>query len=214
MLILLFPQMIRGIEWMRRQLQRRNLQQKRNSVVNRSQGTLSKGDEEMGSEIIQDEEAMKRIEELVVSDRSSTMLVCIQGTEEGEVCGEIYSCYLKEPIWFSGVGDMVLKLDEMCNWVGAPYPTTDYRFLNREMERQYREDSAHHPQVSRDNLVYSIDRIPFQHALKAREVLVVYIKYRQNSSLQGSVRGRITKGEVVSFRSALELMRMVRMIQV
>ena len=63
---------------MRRQLQRRNLQQKRNSVVNRSQGTLSKGDEEMGSEIIQDEEAMKRIEELVVSDRSSTMLVCIQ----------------------------------------------------------------------------------------------------------------------------------------
>ena len=102
----------------------------------------------------------------------------------------------------------------MCNWVGAPYPTTDYRFLNREMERQYREDSAHHPQVSRDNLVYSIDRIPFQHALMAREVLVVYIKYRQNSSLQGSVRGRITKGEVVSFRSALELMRMVRMIQV
>ena len=45
----------------------------------------------MGSEIIQDEEAMKRIEELVVSDRSSTMLVCVQGTEEGELCGEIYS---------------------------------------------------------------------------------------------------------------------------
>ena len=75
---------------MRRQLQRRNLQQKRNSVVNRSQGTLSKGDEEMGSEIIQDEEAMKRIEELVVSDRSSTMLVCIQGTEEGEVLSLIH----------------------------------------------------------------------------------------------------------------------------
>ncbi|NDO32900.1 hypothetical protein FMM82_35745, partial [[Clostridium] clostridioforme] len=72
----------------------------------------------MGSEIIQDEEAMKRIEELVVSDRSSTMLVCVQGTEEGELCGEIYSCYLKDPIWFRGVGDLVLKLDEMCNWVG------------------------------------------------------------------------------------------------
>ena len=144
----------------------------------------------MGGTLVQDEEAIKRIEELIVSDRASTMLVCIQGTREGEPCGEIY------------------------NWVGAPHPTTDNRFLNREMERQYREDSARHPQVSRDNLVYSIDRIPFQHALKAREVLVVYIKYRQNSSLQGSVRGRITKGEVVSFRSALELMRMVRMIQV
>ena len=64
---------------------------------------------------------------------------------------------------------------DRCNWVGAPHPTTDYRFLNREMERQYWEDSAHHPQVSRDNLGYSIDRMPFQHALKAREVLVVYI---------------------------------------
>ena len=168
----------------------------------------------MGGTLVQDEEAIKRIEELIVSDRASTMLVCIQGTREGEPWGEIYNCYLREPVLFNGAGAMVLKLDEMCNWVGAPYPTTDYRFLNREMERQYREDSAHHPQVSRDNLVYSIDRIPFHHALKAREVLVVYIKYRQNSSLQGSVRGRITKGEVVSFRSALELMRMVRMIQV
>lgn len=168
----------------------------------------------MGGTLVQDEEAIKRIEELIVSDRASTMLVCIQGTREGEPWGEIYNCYLREPVLFNGAGDMVLKLDEMCNWVGAPYPTTDYRFLNREMERQYREDSARHPQVSRDNLVYSVDRIPFPHALKAREVLVVYIKYRQNSSLQGSVRGRITKGEVVSFRSALELMRMVRMIQV
>ena len=138
----------------------------------------------MGGTLVQDEEAIKRIEELIVSDRASTMLVCIQGTREGEPWGEIYNCYLREPVLFNGAGDMVLKLDEMCNWVGAPHPTTDYRFLNREMERQY------------------------------REVLVVYIKYRQNSSLQGSVRGRITKGEVVSFRSALELMRMVRMIQV
>ena len=145
----------------------------------------------MGGTLVQDEEAIKRIEELIVSDRASTMLVCIQGTREGEPWGEIYNCYLREPVLFNGAGDMVLKLDEMCNWVGAPHPTTDNRFLNREMERQYREDSARHPQVSRDN-----------------------IKYRQNSSLQGSVRGRITKGEVVSFRSALELMRMVRMIQV
>ncbi len=62
---------------------------------------------------------MKRIEELVVADRSSgTMLVCIQGTEEGEVCGEIYSCYLKEHRYGSAERETwCLKLDEMCNWV-------------------------------------------------------------------------------------------------
>ena len=167
----------------------------------------------MGSEIIQDEEAMKRIEELVVSDRSSTMLVCVQGTEEGELCGEIYSCYLKDPIWFRGVGDLVLKLDEMCNWVGMPHATTDPRFLNLETERLYREASSHHPQADRSNLTYTMDQIPFKQALKAREVLIVYVKYRQFSSLQGSIRGKITKGKVVNFRSALELMRMISMIQ-
>ena len=162
----------------------------------------------MGSEIIQDEEAMKRIEELVVSDRSSTMLVCVQGTEEGELCGEIYSCYLKDPIWFRGVGDLVLKLDEMCNWVGMPHATTDPRFLNLETERRYREASSHHPQADRSNLTYTMDQIPFKQALKAREVLIIYVKYRQ-----GSIRGKITKGKVVNFRSALELMRMISMIQ-
>lgn len=167
----------------------------------------------MNSEMIQDEEAMKRIEELVVSDRSSTMLVCVQGTEEGELCGGIYSCYLKDPIWFRGVGDLVLKLDEMCNWVGMPLATTDPRFLNLEMERRYREASSQHPQADRSNLTYTMDQIPFKQALKAREVLIVYVKYRQFSSLQGSIRGKITKGKVVNFRSALELMRMVSMIQ-
>lgn len=51
----------------------------------------------MGSEIIQDEEAMKRIEELVVSDRSSTMLVCVQGTEEGSCAGKFTAATLRTP---------------------------------------------------------------------------------------------------------------------
>ena len=64
----------------------------------------------MGGTLVQDEEAIKRIEELIVSDRASTMLVCIQGTREGEPWGEIYNCYLREPVLFNGAGDMVLKL--------------------------------------------------------------------------------------------------------
>ena len=36
----------------------------------------------MGGTLVQDEEAIKRIEELIVSDRASTMLVCIQGRME------------------------------------------------------------------------------------------------------------------------------------
>ena len=43
----------------------------------------------MGGTLVQDEEAIKRIEELIVSDRASTMLVCIQGTREGEPWGNL-----------------------------------------------------------------------------------------------------------------------------
>lgn len=167
----------------------------------------------MNNVMTQDKEAMKRIEEFVVSDRASTVLACIQGTGEGGPYGELYNCYLKEPVIFSGAGDMVIKLDEICNWVGAPQRTTDSRFLNEEMERRYRNISSSHPEVSRSNLEFNIEQIPFHGALKAREVLVIYVKYRQYSSMQGSIRGRLTLGKIVNFRSGLELLRMMEMIE-
>ena len=49
---------------------------------------------------------------------------------------------------------------------------------------------------------------------KAREVLIAIVKYRQNSTLQGSIRGRLTKSMDVNFRSALELMRMMQMMEI
>ncbi|MCD7992775.1 MAG: hypothetical protein LUK37_13765 [Clostridia bacterium] len=168
----------------------------------------------MSNMMTQDKEAIKRIEELVVSDRASTVMVCVQGVGEGGLYGEMYNCYLKDSVRFCGVGDMVLKLDDICEWVGAPQRTTEPRFLNTEMEKKYRIAVSQHPEVDRNNLVYSINEIPFQNALKAREVLVVYVKYRQNSSLQGSIRGRLTKGEIVSFRSGMELIRMMQMIEI
>lgn len=67
----------------------------------------------MNGRLVQDEEAIRRIEELIVSDRASTMMVCIQGTKEGEPYGEICNCYLREPVPYNGAGDMILKLDEL-----------------------------------------------------------------------------------------------------
>ena len=56
--------------------------------------------------------------------------------------------------------------------------------------------------------------MPFPEAQKAREVLIAIVKYRQNSTLQGSIRGRLTKSMDVNFRSALELMRMMQMMEI
>ena len=68
-------------------------------------------------------------------------------------------------------------------------------------------------EIIRDKQMGGLDQIPFHQALQAREVLAVYIKFRENSSIQGGIRGRLTGGKIVSFRSGLELMRMLCMIQ-
>lgn len=51
-------------------------------------------------------------------------------------------------------------------------------------------------------------------AVQAKESLIVKIEHRQNASIQGIVTGRLTSKNYVAFRSALELMRMIREIAV
>ncbi|MFR8543057.1 MAG: hypothetical protein ACLVD8_27385 [Enterocloster sp.] len=46
----------------------------------------------------------------------------------------------REPVPYNlGAGDTMLKLDEMCSWVGAPHPTHGLQVFKQEMEKQYRK---------------------------------------------------------------------------
>ena len=137
----------------------------------------------------------KYLEDMAVSGWFSIMLICVQGKGRDGVYGHICSYYLEDPVPFDGTGDMVLKMDGICDWLGAPQRTTEPRFLNKEMKKRYESAAADHPQ-------------------KAKEVLIAIVKYRQNSTLQGSIRGRLTKSVDVNFRSALELMRMMQMMEI
>lgn len=92
------------------------------------------------------------------ADRAVIVLLCIYGVSDHGVYGDIYNHNFKENIQFYGIGDMVLKIDQICSWLNTPQATT---------ERQ----------------------------------------------LAGSVRGKLTKGITVHFRSALELMRMINMVK-
>ena len=126
----------------------------------------------------------KYLEDMAVSGWFSIMLICVQGKGRDGVYGHICSYYLEDPVPFDGTGDMVLKMDGICDWLGAPQ------------------------MLDRGSLM------PFPEAQKAKEVLIAIVKYRQNSTLQGSIRGRLTKSVDVNFRSALELMRMMQMMEI
>ena len=56
------------------------------------------------------EDTVRRIEDLLVSDRASTMLVCIHGGRGTGIYGEICSCYLRETVEFKGAGDLIWKI--------------------------------------------------------------------------------------------------------
>ena len=50
---------------------------------------------------------------LANTDRMSVFLICIKN-KQGELSGNIINFYLKEPVEFTGILDLVLKIDILC----------------------------------------------------------------------------------------------------
>ncbi len=163
--------------------------------------------------MIEIEEIQNVCQSITETDRISTMLICFHEEKDGNLCGEILNCYIDGPVRFFGVGDLILKLDEICDWVGTPQPSTNPRFLNKKMSEKYAK------RTKEKNILPVKAKIQLQdsktlgsRAHLAKETLIVKIEFRQNASIQGRVIGKLTKKKYVNFRSALELMRMLEEI--
>lgn len=165
--------------------------------------------------MIKNEEMQNVCHGMIATDRVSTMLVCFHGKKEGDLYGEVLNSYIDRPVWFSGVGDLILKLDEICDWIGTPHPSTEPRFLTKKMSEEYAYRNK------RTNTIPVKAKIQLQdsktlssRAILAKETLIIKIEHRQNASMQGRVIGKLTSKEYVGFRSALELMRMIKEVAV
>lgn len=145
--------------------------------------------------------------------RISTMLVCIHGRKEGALYGEILNCYMEYPVPFKNEGELILRIDEMCDWIGTPHPSTEPRFLNDAMEKEFMEQRKLKSNVPIKAKVRFQDSSSLvSYSVKARATLLITVEYRLHSSLQGRVQGKMTNGKAVGFRSAMELMRMMEAI--
>lgn len=140
--------------------------------------------------------------------RASTMLVFLQGQDEHGVYGHIRNGYLAECVEFHGAGDLVLKIDKICDWIGSPRRAADPRMMNAKMRQQFQAHEDEHPEVSGNNIFLNMNLDAYMGTVSAEETLVVCVEFRQNASLQGWVTGPLTDDQSVSFRSGLELMRM------
>ena len=149
----------------------------------------------------------------IASERVSSMLVCVQGLADGRINGMIFNSHLVEPVPFSGVGELVLRIDEICDWLGTPRAAQPPRFLNWEMRRDYEAACQARPVTVKENLMSRRDAALFPGAARARDVLSVCVEFRRQASIQGRIRGKLTRGKEVSFRSGLELMRMMSLLE-
>ncbi len=142
------------------------------------------------------------------TDRTSVMLVCINGHRGGQPYGDIVNCHLSKLICFNGVHELILAIDEVCERVGAPNRSTEPRFLDRSRAEQYHELSQKKNQTNTLEKRKAAERIiPF--VVNAGAVIVVEVMYRQHASMQGRIHCSYAGTNYVAFRSALELMRML-----
>ena len=140
----------------------------------------------------------------------SVFLICIKN-RCGELSGNIVNFYLKEPVAFCGILDMALKIDILCTRLSRPMATTEMRFLDEHMRKTYEKQMLNqvYAPLKTCSDIQEMDKF-MSLAAKAYETLVIEIHQRQFSSMQGRMKGACQKGKFVSFRSALELMRMLR----
>ena len=71
---------------------------------------------------------------LVNTDRMGIFLICIKN-KQGELSGDIVNFYLKEPVAFTGILDLGLKIDTLCAKFQRPMATTEPRFFERLYEK-------------------------------------------------------------------------------
>jgi len=125
---------------------------------------------------------------------NNVVRVCVDRRINGDVFGRFYTVYDLKPTPFAGTAALLLKMERFYDRLGFPMSTTRPRSFNGQITGK--EDMA---VVEEKNLlVPSGEKASF----------LVRVVFRQNSSMQGTLRWVEGKKEA-NFRSALELMRLL-----
>ena len=120
--------------------------------------------------------------------------VCVDSYLDADVRGRFYTAYDIEPAYFNGIAELFLKMERFLDRLGFPMSSTRHRCFNGIITGKEDMDV-----IAKDNLsVPRGDTASF----------LVSVRFRQNSTWQGTLRWLDSKREV-NFRSALELMRLI-----
>ncbi|WP_087064316.1 hypothetical protein [Intestinibacillus massiliensis] len=136
-----------------------------------------------------------------------TLIVCVDGLEDGLAQGQIYSYCVPEERPFHSLDQMLFTLEDLINKCGLAQPWNEPRSLTAGKKKQRRVDADRGEPEAPGKLNPSWT---FQDLRPVRGKLASFylrVYSRQHASMQGVLAPAEQKGVPMAFRSALELLR-------
>lgn len=122
--------------------------------------------------------------------------MCIDNINDEELSGRIYHCYSKEPWKFTNILQLIELADDFFDKLEFPQASTSARsFTSTQFSGIDRLDKVRSPEDFIENR-------------GQKGTFFLNVRYRQNSSWQGSVTW-VEEQREQHFRSALELLKLI-----
>ncbi len=126
------------------------------------------------------------------------VVLCINGSNEGDLSGEFYHSYSTESVPFSGIGQMVLRMEKLYDYLRFPYPGTNSRSFGKEKKLTRMTEER--------KKIMSDDALLSKHGDIG--TFIVRVQHRQNSSWQGRITW-MEEDKTVQFRSVWEMIKLI-----
>ena len=138
---------------------------------------------------------------------AATMLICFSGWEEGVASGELWSFYFRNPRPFRGLDQLLFQMESVMNEVGQPMSWCEERSLTAPRRRRFDPSGLEPVSIPRRRSpYYGIGGLEGARGRLCTVAVRVYC--RRHASMQGELR--FLRYQEVCFRSALELIRLLR----
>ena len=126
------------------------------------------------------------------------VVLCVNGSNEGDLSGVFYHSYSTEAVPFSGIGQMVLRMEKLYDYLRFPYPGTNSRTFGEEKKLTMLTEER--------KKIMSDDALLSKHGDIG--TFIVRVQHRQNSSWQGRITW-MEEDKTVQFRSVWEMIKLI-----
>ena len=130
------------------------------------------------------------------------VVLCVNGSNEGDLSGVFYHSYSTEAVPFSGIGQMVLRMEKLYDYLRFPYPGTNSRTFGEEKKLTRLTEER--------KKIMSDDALLSKHGDIGTFIVRVQhrVQHRQNSSWQGRITW-MEEDKTVQFRSVWEMIKLI-----